>query len=130
LSSLLHASDAIRDIATTNDGGIIAIATNSEDVYVGTRAFSNPGNISTWNRLNAQARRVATTEDGIVIAICSNGSVWAYSPIRKIWKYFPVGTTDLTHVNIIDSDKTAIIFDADGRVISLNLAEIRNSNNR
>jgi len=73
---LLHASEAIRDIAVTSGGQTIAVAANDDTIHVGARhgaSWADPS--TTWLTWSARARKIALAPDGLLVAICSDGSI-------------------------------------------------------
>jgi WD40 repeat protein len=127
---LLHASEAIRDIAFTSDGRTIAVAANDDTIHVGGRygiAWTDAN--ATWVRLTLRARAIALTPDGLLVAICTDGTVWLYSITRRTWVCVPTGTSDLNLIAISGDGKLGAAFDADGRIIRLDLESVRSVNN-
>ncbi len=125
---LLHASEAIRDIAVTSDGQTIAVAANDDTIHVGVRhgaSWADPN--ATWLTLSARARRIALAPDGLLVAICTDGSIWLYSVDRRAWLYVPTGTSDLSLVLVASDGKTGVTLDADGRIILMDLQRIRSA---
>jgi len=127
-SLLLHVSEAIRDIAITSDGQTIAVAANDDTIHVGVRhgaAWADPS--TTWLTLSARARRIALAPDGLLVAICTDGSIWLYSVDRRAWLCVPTGTSDLSLAMVASDGKTGATFDADGRIILIDLERIRSA---
>jgi len=125
---LLQAADAIQDIVITPDGRAIAVAANDGTVRIGSRrgdSWLAAG--ATWVSLSARARRLAITSDGLLVAICTDGSIWLYSVDRGAWLYVPTGTSDLSLVMVASDGKTGVTFDADGRIILMDLQRIRST---
>ena len=122
--SLPHASEGIRDIATTRDGRTIAVAANDYTVQVGVQ-HSGTWLLATWTILHVHVRKIAFTQDNLLIVLCTDGTVWLYSPRNHTWRCLMTGTTDLAHIVLDNSDNSAYIFDANGRLFSIDIAAAR-----
>jgi hypothetical protein len=118
-----HASDAIRDIAATADGKIIAVATADNEIRLGARGEQG-WQTTTWTTLTANARRIAWTRDGMLISIGSDG-VWLYSSTRRTWLYLRTGTTELIQLQLDEAETTAFVLDDDGQLMTVDLDESR-----
>jgi WD40 repeat protein len=127
---LLHASEAIRDIALTSDGRTIAVAANDDTIHVGAQHGDSWVDASTtWVTLTVRARRIALAPDGLLVAISTDGTVWLYSSTRETWLCVPTGTSDLSLVAISSDGKASTVFDADGRIIWIDLEAARRAIN-
>jgi hypothetical protein len=60
-----------------------------------------------------------------VVAICPDGTVWIYSSHRRTWLCLMTSTTELTQLMFDDTESTALLFDVDGRLISVDLKATR-----
>jgi len=123
---LLHASEAVRDIAVTNDGRTIAVAANDDTIHVGARsgdAWTDPK--PSWVALTARARKIALAPDGLLVAICTDGTVRLYSSAHRTWLCVSTGTWDLSLVAVSGDGKAAAGFDSDGRIIWIDLELVR-----
>jgi len=123
---LPRAGDAIRDLAVTGDGRTLAVATANDAIRLGVRqgdAWTDTA--TTWTSLAVRARRLALTHDGLLVAVSTDGTVWVYSAARRTWLCLLVGTSDLTHAVVTGDGTTGVVFDADGHIISIDLAAIR-----
>jgi WD40 repeat protein len=122
---LLHAPEAVQDIALTLDGRTIAIAANDNVIRVGARhgdAWNDAG--TTWTSLAARARQIALAPDGLLVAACIDGTVWLYSPARKTWLCLPTGTADLTLAVLTTDGEAGAVLDAEGRIIWIDLKAV------
>ncbi|HEX3762877.1 MAG TPA: serine/threonine-protein kinase [Kofleriaceae bacterium] len=127
-AALLHAADAIRDIAVTPDGRIIAVATKGGIVHVGTRGERGWLDAGTsWIDLPVRARRIALTADGLLVAACTDGVIRLWSYPRRSWLCLPTGATDLNMVVTTPDRAAAVSIDTQGRVIWLDLDSVRNT---
>ncbi len=127
---LLHVSEAVRDIAVTSDGRTIAVAGNDDTIHVGIRDEGTwTGAKITWVTLAIRARRIALTPDGLLVAICTDGAVRLYSSTRRKWLSVPTGTSDLSLVVVSRDGKMGVIFDADGRIILIDVESARTTMN-
>jgi eukaryotic-like serine/threonine-protein kinase len=119
---LLHTQESVRDIALTSDGQTIAVAANDDTVHVGVRHGDtwNDANIA-WVTLALRTRRIALAPDGLLVAICTDGTVWLYSSSRKTWLCLPTGTSDLSLVAVSSDGQASAVFDADGRIVWIDL---------
>jgi WD40 repeat protein len=123
---LLHASEAVRDIALTPDGRTIAVAANDGVIRVGIRhgdAWNDA--TTTWVALTAHARQLALTPDGLLVAVCIDGTVWLYSSTHRTWLCLPTGTADLTLAAVTADGKAGAVLDAEGRIIWVDLMAVR-----
>jgi WD40 repeat protein len=123
---ILHTAQAIRDIAFSVDGRVIAIAGNDDTIYIARDddvAWNS--HRPQWMTFSARAQAVALTPDGILVALISNGSILVYSPSSHAWASFPTGTSDLTTVRISNQGERAAVLDTDGRIIQLDLSWVR-----
>lgn len=116
---LLKARGAIRHIAFTKHGGI-AVADGDDTIHVAIRP-PTPDSAIAWIRFAARARDMAFSDDGLLVVACAGGTVWVYSAASSKLLYLPIETVDLTHVVLTGDAKSAIVFDDEGRVISIAL---------
>jgi serine/threonine protein kinase/WD40 repeat protein len=122
---LMRASDGIRDIAFTDDN-VVAIASNDDVVHLGVRhgaAWAKAG--IAWIALSARARTIAFTADRMLVAACAGGAVWIYSLARDKWLALSIETVDLTLVVLTSDGTSAIIIDDEGRLMSIDLKDVR-----
>jgi WD40 repeat protein len=125
---LLHASAAVQDIALTSDGRTIAVAANDDTIHVGTRHGDTwADENTTWVTLTVRARRIALAPDGLLVAISTDGTVWLYSSTRNTWLCVPTGTSDLSLVAVSSDGKASAVFDADGRIVWIDLDATRSA---
>jgi WD40 repeat protein len=123
---VLRAADAIRDIAVTPDGRLIAVATKGGIVHVGTRGERDWLDAGTsWIELPVSARRIALTADRLLVAACSDGAIRLWSYARRSWLSFPTGATDLNMIVTTPDRAAAAAIDTQGRVIWLDLDSAR-----
>jgi hypothetical protein len=54
-----------------------------------------------------------------------DGTVWIYSSVRRTWLCLMTSTTELTQLMFDDTESTALLFDVDGRLISVDLKAAR-----
>jgi WD40 repeat protein len=121
---LPRALEGIRDISATADGRLIAVASDDGTVHLGEK-HSNTWLLATWMTLRVHVRKIAFTHDGLLIMACTDGTVWLYSSIDHAWQCRMTGTTQLTQI-VQDTDKnTAYVFDADGRLLSVDIGALR-----
>jgi WD40 repeat protein len=119
---LLHASEAVRDIAFTSDGRTIAVAANDDTIHVGIRNGDTWTDTKiAWVTLTLRARKIALTPDEILVAICTDGTVRLYSSTRGTWLCVPTGISDLRLIAVSGDGKMAAVFDEDGRIIWIEL---------
>jgi len=124
--TLLHGSGAVREIALTDDGHTIAVATNDGTIHVGTRgngASRSEG--TTWVVLAGRARDITLAPDGLLVATCTDGIVWLYSTTRQRWLCVPTGTADLGRAVMSGNGKVAVVLDREGRLIWVDLEAAR-----
>jgi WD40 repeat protein len=123
---MLHGSGAVREIAITNDGRTIAVATNDGTIHVGTQraGMSNPGE-SDWVTWTGRARHITLAPDGLLVASCTDGTIWLYSPPLRRWLCLPTGTVDLGRTAVTDNGKAAVALDREGRLIWIDLEAVR-----
>jgi serine/threonine protein kinase/WD40 repeat protein len=122
----MSASAAIRDIAVTADGQMVALAANDNTILLGTQ-HDGVWASATWMALSARVRQVALTRDGLLISICTDGTVWIYSSRRQKWSCVVTGTEELTQIVLDDAGARAFVLDVDGHLISLDLISVQRS---
>jgi WD40 repeat protein len=122
---LLSASAAIRDLAVAKTNNVIVAADNDSDIHIGIwhRDFLETASIE-WSTIRVNARKIALTDNGLLVAICPNGAMWVYSLTRRTWLFLPIGTTDLIHIVFSTNGNVAVVFDADGHIISIDMAAV------
>jgi WD40 repeat protein len=125
-TQILHADSGIRQIVFSNQGERIASADAGGVIHIGAHAGTgwSPATVA-WKQLRAPASDVAFTSDGLLIAACAGGVVWLYSPTAETWLYLPLETVDLTHVAASADGTYAVVFDDEGRLISIDLDAVR-----
>jgi hypothetical protein len=124
-STLLQALGAVQEIALTDDGGTIAVATNDGMIHVGARdRNSTASGAVTWTTFRARARDIALASDGLLIADCTDGTIWLYSPQRQ-WLCLPSGVVDLGETVVAPDGKTAVVLDRVGRILWIDLDAAR-----
>jgi hypothetical protein len=124
--SILHGSGAVREIALTDDGHTIAVATNDGVIHVGMRRNVAPGaERTTWVVLAGRARDIALASDGLLVATCTDGIVWLYSTTLQRWLCLPTGTADLGRATMAANGKVAVVLDREGRLIWIDLEVAR-----
>jgi tricorn protease-like protein len=127
---LLHASEAIRDIAV-NANGDIAIAAHDDLVYVGHKNGTAWERMTiAWRTLSLRARRIALALDGLLLAIDTGGSIWMYSVSQRTYEMVSAGISDLRVVTISHDGNGAAVLDTDGRIIHVDLEIARSQLNR
>ena len=122
---LLHAG-SVREIAVTDDGRTIAIASNDGAIHVGTRrrdALLVPG--MTWIALPLRARHVTLAPDGLLVASCTDGTIWLYDTTVRRWLCLPAGTVDLGRTAATRDGKVAVALDFEGRLLWIDLEAAR-----
>jgi WD40 repeat protein len=124
--TILQGAGAVRDIAATEDGHTLAVATNDGTIHVGTHREGArfPGGL-TWVALAARARHIALAPDGLLVAACTDGTIWLYSvPLRR-WLCLPTGTADLGPAVMAAGGKAAVVLDFEGRLLWIDLDAAR-----
>ncbi|HEX7842740.1 MAG TPA: WD40 repeat domain-containing serine/threonine-protein kinase [Kofleriaceae bacterium] len=123
---VLPGSGAVREIAATRDGRTVAVATNDGTIHVGTRGVdaSSPAAL-TWVAFAARARHIALAADGVLVVACTDGAIWLYSTALRRWAFLPTGTVDFVRTAIADDGKAAVVLDAQGRLLWLDLEAAR-----
>jgi eukaryotic-like serine/threonine-protein kinase len=121
---LPRAMGGIRDISATPDGRLIAVASDDGTVHLGEK-HSNTWLLATWMTLRAHVRKLAFTHDGLLIMICTDGTIWLYSSIDHAWQCRMTGTTQLTQIVLDTAENIAYIFDANGRLLSVDIGALR-----
>ncbi|HEX3766266.1 MAG TPA: serine/threonine-protein kinase, partial [Kofleriaceae bacterium] len=126
LDTVLHGGGAVREIATTRDGHTLAVATNDGTIHVGTRDMDvvHPMAV-TWSAFSARARHIALAPDGVLVAACTDGAIWLYSAALRRWMFLPTGTVDFVRTAIADDGKSAVVLDAQGRLLWIDLEAAR-----
>jgi hypothetical protein len=123
---VLQAPNGIRHVVLSDHGEQIASADASGIVHIGTRGGAGWSHAAVaWKRLHAPVRDLAFTPDGLLIVACAGGAVWMYSSAADQWLYLPLETVDLTHVAASADGSYALVFDDEGRMISIDLDEVR-----
>jgi WD40 repeat protein len=124
--TLLRGSGAVQEIALTEDGGTIAVATNDGMIHVGVRDTAPTGSGAvTWTTLLARARDIGLAPDGLLIASCTDGTIWLYSPHRQ-WLCLPSGAVgELGETVVARNGKTAVVLDRAGRLLWIDLDAAR-----
>jgi WD40 repeat protein len=122
--TVLHSSRAIRDIAISANGDIIAVATNDEALFVGSRASSNTEDI-TWSVLPARVSHLSLTSDGLLVAPCVNGLLWIYATYQHRWLCLSTGIVNLGWSTMADDDSAAVVLDSEGHLIWVALNDCR-----
>jgi WD40 repeat protein len=122
-ATVLRSSGAVQEIALTDDGNTIAVATNDGVIHVGTRDRTSTGAVS-WTRLLARARDIVLARDGLLMAACTDGTIWLYSPQRR-WLSLRSGTVDLGETAVAANGKTAVVLDRAGRLLWVDLDAAR-----
>ena len=64
---------------------------------------------------------LALAPDGLLVALGANGSIWISSATRGNWICLPVGTADIRWVVITRTGNAAVVLDAQGRMIGIDL---------
>jgi WD40 repeat protein len=123
--TLLHGPEAVREIATTDDGHTIAVATNEGTVHLGTSHRASSPGAWTWEALQVRARDIALMPDGLLVATSTDGAIWLYS-LKQHWLCIPTGTADLGKIAVTSSGKAAVSPDREGRVLWIDLDAARN----
>jgi eukaryotic-like serine/threonine-protein kinase len=121
--TLLRGSGAVQEIALTEDGSTIAVATNDGMIHVGARAGGSTSAV-TWTALQARARDIALASDGLLMATCTDGTIWLYSPHRQ-WLCLPSGAVDLGDTVVAPDGKSAVVLDRAGRLLWVDLDAAR-----
>jgi WD40 repeat protein len=123
--TLLHGLGAVQEVAMTDDGHTIAVATADGTIHVGTRhdQASSPGHL-TWEALRVRARDIALAPDGLLVATCTDGTIWLYSPRRR-WLCLPTGTVDLGKPVLTTNGRIAVTPDREGRLLWIDLESAR-----
>jgi hypothetical protein len=124
--TVLHGAGAVQEIAITRDGHTVVVATNDGTIHVGTRGVdaSRPA-VVTWRAFAARARHIGLAPDGVLVAACTDGAIWLYSTALRRWAFLPTGTVDFVRTAIADDGKAAVILDAQGRLLWLDLEATR-----
>ena len=122
---LLHAG-SVREIAVTDDGRAIAIASNDGAIHVGTRRRDAPlVSGMTWTALPLRARHVTLAPDGLLVASCTDGTIWLYDTTVRRWLCLPAGTVDLGRTAATTDGKVAVALDFEGRLLWIDLEAAR-----
>jgi WD40 repeat protein len=120
--TVLHGNGEVREIAATRDGHVVAVATNDGTIHVGTRdADAASSAVLTWITFAARARHIALAPDGVLVAACTDGAIWLYSAPLRHWVFLPTGTVDFVRAAIADDGSAAVVLDAQGRLLWLDL---------
>ena len=123
---ILHGSGAVREIAATSDGHVIAVATNDGAIHVGTRRDGATSRDEvTWVALEARARHITLAPDGLLVAACTDGTIWLYAAPRRRWLCLPTGTADPGRTAMTDDGTAAVSLDREGRLIWIDLEAAR-----
>jgi hypothetical protein len=124
--TILHGSGTVAEIAITDDGRTMAVATNDGIIHLGTRhdGAANLGG-STWVTLALPARHIALAPDGLLVAACTDGTIWLYSPPGRRWLCLPTGTVDLGRTTVAANGKAAVALDFEGRLLWIDLEAAR-----
>jgi WD40 repeat protein len=124
--TILRGAGAVREIAVTNDGHAIAVATNDGAIHVGTRHDdASRRDETTWKTLAAHARHITLAPDGLLVASCTDGTIWLYASSRQRWLSLPTGAMNLGR-NVVTADgKAAVVLDFEGRLLWIDLEAAR-----
>jgi WD40 repeat protein len=122
---LVRAGGAIRDIAVTPDGRVLAVAANDGTVHIGARPHDTWfGPDPTWTTLSARARKIALTEDGLLIAVCTDSIVWLWSSEQRAWLGLASNAAPSTVVVDRKGD-TATTLNNQGQIMAIDLQAAR-----
>jgi WD40 repeat protein len=124
--AMFQAAGAVREIAITDDGHTLAIATDDGAIHICSQDVGGPPWSASWVKLVTFARHIVFTHDGLLIAVCTDGTIWLYSTLHRTWLCLPIGTISLTRTVVAPNEETAIVLDSGGRLTSIDLHTVRN----
>ncbi|HET9620397.1 MAG TPA: serine/threonine-protein kinase [Kofleriaceae bacterium] len=123
---VLRGSGAVQDLAVTDDGRTIAVATSGGSIHVATTAngLSAAKELS-WEVLSAHSNHIVLAPDGLLVAPCIDGTIWLYATAQRRALCIVVGIADFTRAVITADGKTVATVDREGRVMSIDLEAAR-----
>jgi WD40 repeat protein len=123
VSSVVQLPARVQEIAITPDATTIAISTETNLLYIGTRA--TPSAAWAWRSIELRTTHHAITPDGVVVAAGNDGTLWLYDVVRDHWLCLPVGSLDIHRVVIDSAGDAAGVLTVDGRLLWLDLIAAR-----
>jgi WD40 repeat protein len=127
---ILHSAGPIRQIAATENGRTVVVATNDGAIQFGTPQGEvwSTGTVE-WSTWDAHARYVTVTAEGLVMASRIDGAIWLFMPGPRSgqghWLCLPTETANLGRISVTRDGMTGIAVDQEGRLIWLDLKAAR-----